>query len=48
MEEMGQILSLIFSKFGLEWKFILFVVFLLKSHTWEKSGSQDMSQNLLS
>ena len=34
-------------KFGLKWKFILFAVFLHKSHIWEKSGSWDMGQNAL-
>ena len=29
-------------------KFILFAVFLYKSHTWEKSGSWDMRQNVIS
>ena len=29
-------------------EFILFVVFLHKSHTWEKSDSRDIGQNLLS
>ena len=39
--------SLNFSEFGLLWKFILFAVFLHKSHFLEKSGSWDMSQNAL-
>ena len=43
-----KIWSLIFSEFSLSRKFILFVVFLHKSHTWEKSGSWDMmSQKFL-
>ena len=49
----SKILSLIFSEFGLKKnyiifsEFILFVVFLHKSHTWEKSGSRYIGQNLL-
>ena len=39
--------SLIFSQFGLWWKFILSTVFLHKPHVWEKSGSWDMDQNAL-
>ena len=39
--------SLIFSEFGLWRNFIIFTVFLHKSHTWEKSGSWNMGQNAL-
>ena len=37
-----KILSLIFTEFVLEWKYILFAMFL------HNSGSQDMDQNVLS
>ena len=43
-----KIWALIFSEFSLYRTFILIIVFLHKSHTWEKSGSWDMSQNVLS
>ena len=42
-----EIWSSIFSEFGLWRNFMMFPVFLHKSHTWEKSGSWDMSQNAL-
>ena len=44
----GFIEKLIFTEFALWWKFILFAVFLYKSHIWENSGSWDMGQNVLS
>ena len=36
-----------FSEFCLQWKFMLFALFLHKSHIYEKSGSWDMGQNAL-
>ena len=41
-------MSLFFSEFGLQRKFILFAVFLRKSHTSGKYGSLDMDQSVLS
>ena len=39
--------SLGFSEFSLWRNFIIFAVFLHKSHTWENSGSWDVGQNAL-
>ena len=40
--------SLTFTGFVLKWKFILFAVFLQKSHIWEIFFSWNMGQNVLS
>ena len=42
-----KIWSLMFPEFDLYWNFILFAIFLHKSHIWEKSGSRSMGQNAL-
>ena len=40
-------LVIIFSEFGLKRKFLLFAVFMYKSHIWERFGSWYMGQNAL-
>ena len=40
--------SLIFPEFALWWKFMLFFVFLHKSHIWEKCCFWDIGENALS
>ena len=42
-----KIWSSTFSKFCLKWKFMLFTIFLPRSHIWGKSGSWDMGQKAL-
>ena len=34
------------SAFDLWWNFVLYAVFLLKSHIWEKAGYKDMGPKL--
>ena len=43
-----KILSTIFTEIVLWWKFILFAVFLHKSHIWQNSGCWDMGKKVLS
>ena len=41
-------LVIIFTEFVLQWKFLLFAVFLLNSYIWENSCSWNIGQNVLS
>ena len=43
-----KIWSLIFTEFVLQWKIVLFTVFLRKSHIWEHFCFRDMGENVLS